>query len=886
MYTSSRVEKGGSQYKPIVKPRQQRASATHSAQADQTSQIPRTDESYDSAPRLSPETRFLEPFPPSYVEPHDQIPESSLSGARNGPSGSSSISSTSSTIDRRTSPRASSLSGAHGDSPSTSPTIRPSLTDGWTNAQPGPSASKPTPIVPSRATSIVPTRGTAVAPTTGQSVSTSIGGTAIIPTRGTSIVPTRGGTNGLPSHNNENGAQSSPRGIAITPSRGAPIVLTRGTSIVPNRGMTVATTGTAISIVPTRATSIIPTRVNDATSSGRPSAVAPASTSGNNHHPGFATSPQVVRPTPSSSENEPIAGPSRPSQPAAELAASVSSRRGDLPSSTGSGSSEVPTPDKPKSRPRPRTKPTSKAKSKAKATETGAEGGVEGDGQQELQTRPQREQAKRKRAEEAGGNDDTVQSSASEHEDGDYEAPVEQPQKVKKKREKRASTRKRKPKSSPATLEAGDEAEEDETSERTHAPPRRFQKRQKRLTAFDLVPEDQIPVDEEGQPMIVDPDAITMAELCMDLGVGRPSSRTEDSIGKSLEWKARQKILRLQARERQKAKYSIIAARADGIDGDGELGVGAEREVAGELGEDDEQGVGAAARRLQDAETNTDAAHLPTDPGPQNEGENGQDLSGLRTNRHAVQVRLDENGEVVMDELSLTVDRYEAARAEAPEDSYELVEEAERDRFVNSLTWSKKLTGSRWTKEETDLFYYYHGMWGTDFEMIAHLMPGRTRREIRNKYNTESRKNPARVDQAFARKIPIDLDELSKATGLDFSGPIPEYGPPAASLEKDGDGDMGNDDSQLQVSAPPDYDDDADLPDLAMEGFGRRPTSEVDESGRAGSPISATSGISSAGGKKGKGNNKVKQAKPGKKGKKKGQVLADDEEVIGTVEGF
>lgn len=48
-------------------------------------------------------------------------------------------------------------------------------------------------------------------------------------------------------------------------------------------------------------------------------------------------------------------------------------------------------------------------------------------------------------------------------------------------------------------------------------------------------------------------------------------------------------------------------------------------------------------------------------------------------------------------------------------------------------------------------------MWGTDFEMIAHLMPGRTRREIRNKYNTESRKNPIRLDQAFARKIPIGM---------------------------------------------------------------------------------------------------------------------------------
>lgn len=302
---------------------------------------------------------------------------------------------------------------------------------------------------------------------------------------------------------------------------------------------------------------------------------------------------------------------------------------------------------------------------------------------------------------------------------------------MKKKRQRKASTRelklsilvtersganflglgKRKPKASDATPDAAEDAEDDEIAERTHAPPRRFQRRQKKLTAFDLVPEDQIPVDEEGQAMIVDPDAITMAELCMDLGVGRPSSRTEESVGKSLEWKARQRILRQQARERQKAKYSIIAGRVEGTGEDGEAGAIADgnvEEAGNGLGEeeDGEQELGAAARRLQQVETNTEATNLPPEPDPQSGGDNNHDLSSLRTNRHAVQVRLDENGDIVMDELSLTVDRYEAARAEAPEDSYELVEEAERDRFVNSLTWSKKLTGSRWTKEETDLFYY------------------------------------------------------------------------------------------------------------------------------------------------------------------------------------
>ncbi|KAG8898054.1 Transcription factor TFIIIB component B [Tulasnella sp. 408] len=860
MYTSSRVEKGGSQYKPLVKPRQPRASTNQSAQADATPRNHRTDGSSNATPRLSPETSFVEPLPPSNGEPQD-LPETNSGGLIVGPSGE-----------------------GHATLPSASPTIRPTPRLPGAGTQVAPLNSGATPINVARPTTIVPTRGTAIVPTRGQSVSSSTGATAIVPTR-TSIVPTRSGTT-------ETGAQAPSGSSAITPSRGAPIVPTRGTSIVPTPAVATApsATGAAVPIVPIRGSSIIPTRGNAVTSAGRPPPVASSSASSSNEHPARpAASLQSVRPSHSSSNNEPVAGPSKPTQLAAELAVPTSSTQSDAPpQDSGTGSPEDPMPDKPKSRPRPRPKSRSKGKSKATEAEVGDT--VEGDPQQERRTRPQRTPAKRKRAGGTEENDDANQPSAPEPADDNDEAPGEEPQGVKKRRQRKASTRKRKPKASEAAPDAGEDAEDDEIAERTHAPPRRFQRRQKKLTAFDLVPEDQIPVDEEGQPMIVDPDAITMAELCMDLGVGRPSSRTEESVGKSLEWKGRQRILRQQARERQKAKYSIIAGRVDGANGDGEPGVIADGNVEeaedglGE-GEGGEQELGAAARRLQQVETNTEATNLPPEPDPQNSGDNNHDLSSLRTNRHAVQVRLDENGDIVMDELSLTVDRYEAARAEAPEDSYELVEEAERDRFVNSLTWSKKLTGSRWTKEETDLFYYYHGMWGTDFEMIAHLMPGRTRREIRNKYNTESKKNPARLDQAFAKKIPINLDELSKATGLDFSGPVPEYGPPAASLDKDGDANVDKDTSHLQVSAPPDFDDDADLPDLAIEGFGRRSTNEVDESGRAGSPISATSGVSSAGGKKGKAS-KVKQGKQGKKGKKRGQVLADDEEVIGTVEGF
>ncbi|KAG8989776.1 Transcription factor TFIIIB component B [Tulasnella sp. 427] len=872
MYTSSRVEKGGSQYKPIVKPRPSRT--TQSTSVDHPSQTPRTDESSNSTPRLSPETRFVVPPPPSNLVAQDQTPGPSSSGAGAG-AGASAFSSKETSGELVNGATFLGARGVYGTSPSAPPTIRSSVGATGIGPQSGPSASPATVITPSRSTTIVPTRGTAIIPTRGQSGHQTTGGTAIIQSRGATIVPTRGGAIEQTSGDSGSRVQS-----AVAPAKVTPIVPTRATSIVPTRGITTTAGPTnGSTIAPSRGTSIIPTRGTAPTQS---SIVASASAINNNPFP--VSSPQVAHQVPLSTGSIPVAGPSRTSQQPATSAVSaapvvnVASRTKEQVAS----SSTVQAPDKPQKRPRPRTKANSKGK--AKATEPDPEAGADDDVRHESRARPRRTVAKRKRDDEVTGNDDEdAQSSASKEGDGEYQAPVEQETKAKRKREKKAPARKRKPKSTATVSEAGDDAEEEDVAERTRAPARRFRKRQKKLTPFDLVPEDQIPVDEEGLPMMVDPDAITMAELCVDLGVGRPSSRTEESIEKSLEWKERQKVLRQQARQRQKAKYSIVAALADGGAADGTTEAGATTGGQPIEGGEGDHDLGAAARRLQDVETNAEASGLappPSEDARNERDDNHHDLSGLQTNRHAVQVRLDENGEIVMDELSLTVDRYEEARAEAMREDYELVEEAERDRFVNSLTWSKKLSGSRWTKEETELFYYYHGMWGTDFEMIAHLMPGRTRREIRNKYNTESKKNPTRMDQAFARKIPIDLDELSKATGLDFSGPVPEYGPPVASLAS---GSGADADLQLRTPAAPDDDDDADLPDLP--NFNRRTTSDVDESGRAGSPISATSGVSSAGGKKGKGA-KAKQGKASKKGKKKGQILADDEEVIGTVEGF
>ncbi|KAF8441799.1 hypothetical protein BDZ91DRAFT_670905 [Kalaharituber pfeilii] len=133
--------------------------------------------------------------------------------------------------------------------------------------------------------------------------------------------------------------------------------------------------------------------------------------------------------------------------------------------------------------------------------------------------------------------------------------------------------------------------------------------------------------------------------------------------------------------------------------------------------------------------------------------------------RHAVQVRV-VNGQIVLDEETLQVDRRElAAENEGPR---EIVEESSLTRRINAGTWSKREKPERWDQESTDRFYEGLGMFGTDFEMIAKMFPDRSRRQIKNKFNAEERKDPGRVTKALKTRVAVNIDEYSKATNTQF----------------------------------------------------------------------------------------------------------------------
>lgn len=131
------------------------------------------------------------------------------------------------------------------------------------------------------------------------------------------------------------------------------------------------------------------------------------------------------------------------------------------------------------------------------------------------------------------------------------------------------------------------------------------------------------------------------------------------------------------------------------------------------------------------------------------------------------------DGQIVVDQSSLVMDRHaRAAAAQAGEDM-ETIEENDFTRLItsNSFMNSSKLKGPNiWSDAETELFYRGLRMFGTEFEMISKMFPGKQRRHIKLKFNREERHNPERIDAALigVKTIKMDIDEYQAFTGTAY----------------------------------------------------------------------------------------------------------------------
>ncbi|PWY82981.1 transcription factor IIIB, Bdp1 subunit [Aspergillus heteromorphus CBS 117.55] len=127
------------------------------------------------------------------------------------------------------------------------------------------------------------------------------------------------------------------------------------------------------------------------------------------------------------------------------------------------------------------------------------------------------------------------------------------------------------------------------------------------------------------------------------------------------------------------------------------------------------------------------------------------------------------NGEIVLDTASLQVDRHaDAARNADLED----VVENSLTRKINQATYGKRSKTESWDEEMTDLFYRGLRMFGTDFMMISKFFPGRSRRQIKLKFNNEERRDPQRIKETLlGPREAIDINTYSEMTNTVYDDP-------------------------------------------------------------------------------------------------------------------
>ncbi|KAL5563052.1 hypothetical protein UlMin_032799 [Ulmus minor] len=63
-----------------------------------------------------------------------------------------------------------------------------------------------------------------------------------------------------------------------------------------------------------------------------------------------------------------------------------------------------------------------------------------------------------------------------------------------------------------------------------------------------------------------------------------------------------------------------------------------------------------------------------------------------------------------------------------------------------------KTPRTRWSKQDTELFYEAVRQFGTDFSMIQQLFPGRTRHQIKSKFKKEERQHPLLLSEAVTNR--------------------------------------------------------------------------------------------------------------------------------------
>ena len=174
---------------------------------------------------------------------------------------------------------------------------------------------------------------------------------------------------------------------------------------------------------------------------------------------------------------------------------------------------------------------------------------------------------------------------------------------------------------------------------------------------------------------------------------------------------------------------------------------------------------------LQDQAT-TAAPEAPNPNPPEPVGQRQERQKREKKPQQAAPELLIVDGQITFDQSTLQIDRHANAAIERNREQLESVEENVLSRRVNQNNYMKIDRCGSWNEMLTDQFYDALRMFGTDFEMISKLFPGRTRRSIKLKFCKEEKNDYPRIKEALmGERIPVDIDEFSKITNTVFDDP-------------------------------------------------------------------------------------------------------------------
>ena len=121
----------------------------------------------------------------------------------------------------------------------------------------------------------------------------------------------------------------------------------------------------------------------------------------------------------------------------------------------------------------------------------------------------------------------------------------------------------------------------------------------------------------------------------------------------------------------------------------------------------------------------------------------------------APQIRLDAEGNIVLDEATLDVKQKNSGASFG-------MATANAVRFTGGYKVTK---ACRWTKEETDKFYDTLQQYGEDLFLIQTVFRDKTSTQLKSKLKMELKKNPDRFNAALDHKLIITTESFQKDYG-------------------------------------------------------------------------------------------------------------------------